>query len=44
MEYRRLDPDEFEDLTSRNLHEDKQTAVFNKVPGEIVQGDKTGDE
>lgn len=44
MEYRRLDPDEFEDLSSRILHEDNHILVFNKVPGEIVQGDKTGDE
>ena len=44
MEYRRLDPDEFEDLFSRILHEDNHILVFNKVPGEIVQGDKTGDE
>lgn len=44
MEYRRLDPLEFGDLSSRILHEDNHVLVFNKVPGEIVQGDKTGDE
>lgn len=44
MEYRRLDPGEFEDLSSRILHEDNHLLVFNKAPGEIVQGDKTGDE
>ncbi|MBO4230480.1 MAG: RNA pseudouridine synthase [Bacteroidales bacterium] len=35
---------EFGDLSSRILHEDNHILVFNKVPGEIVQGDKTGDE
>ena len=44
MEYRRLDPVEFEDLSSRILHEDNHVLVFNKAVGEIVQGDKTGDE
>lgn len=44
MEYRRLAPDEFEDLSSRILHEDNHVLVFNKAVGEIVQGDKTGDE
>jgi len=44
MEYRRLDPGELEDLSSRILYEDNHILVFNKVPGEIVQGDKTGDE
>lgn len=44
MEYRRLSPGEFEDISSRILYEDNHILVFNKIPGEIVQGDKTGDE
>ena len=44
MEYRRLSPDELEDISSRILYEDTHILIFNKVPGEIVQGDKTGDE
>ena len=44
MDYRRLGPGESEDLSSRILYEDNHILVFNKVPGEIVQGDKTGDE
>ncbi len=44
MEYRSLGPGESEDLSSRILYEDNHILVFNKVPGEIVQGDKTGDE
>ena len=44
MEYRRLGHGESEDLSSRILYEDNHILVFNKVPGEIVQGDKTGDE
>ena len=44
MEYRRLDAREFEDISSRILHEDNHVLVFNKAAGEIVQGDKTGDE
>ncbi|MBQ0144731.1 MAG: RNA pseudouridine synthase [Bacteroidales bacterium] len=44
MEYRRLGHGEFEDLSSRILYEDNHVLVFNKIPGEIVQGDKTGDE
>ena len=44
MEYRRLGHDEFEDLASRILYEDNHVLVFNKAVGEIVQGDKTGDE
>ena len=44
MEYREPGHDEFRDLASRILYEDKHVLVFNKRPGEIVQGDKTGDE
>lgn len=42
--YRTMDPQEFEDITSRILYEDNHLLVFNKRSGEIVQGDKTGDE
>ena len=44
MEYREPGHDEFRDLASRILYEDNHVLVFNKRPGEIVQGDKTGDE
>ena len=44
MKYRRLGKDELEDLASRILYEDNHLMVFNKAAGEIVQGDKTGDE
>lgn len=44
MEYRRLEPEEFGDISSRILHEDNHVLIFNKDAGEIVQGDKTGDE
>ena len=39
-----MSPDELEDISSRILYEDNHILIFNKVPGEIVQGDKTGDE
>lgn len=42
--YRHIPADEFEDITSRILYEDNHLLVFNKRSGEIVQGDKTGDE
>ena len=42
--YRTLDEREFRDLASRILFEDNHLLVFNKRAGEIVQGDKTGDE
>ncbi len=42
--YRHILADEFEDITSRILYEDNHLLVFNKRSGEIVQGDKTGDE
>ncbi len=32
------------DLASRILYEDNHLLVINKMPGEICQGDKTGDE
>ncbi|MGB4284149.1 MAG: RNA pseudouridine synthase [Bacteroidales bacterium] len=34
----------FIDLSQRILYEDKHLLVINKLPGEIVQGDKTGDK
>ena len=42
--YRTLDEREFRDLASRILFEDNHLLVFNKRAGDIVQGDKTGDE
>ena len=42
--YRILSPEETEDIASRILYEDNHVLVFNKRPGEIIQGDKTGDE
>lgn len=44
MEYRTLPPEEFADLSARILYEDNHLLVINKRAGEIVQGDKTGDE
>jgi len=42
--YREIGPQEFRDLQDRILYEDNHIIVFNKRSGEIVQGDKTGDE
>ncbi len=42
--YREIGPEEFQDLQGRILYEDNHIIVFNKRTGEIVQGDKTGDE
>ena len=42
--YRDLPEDEYRDLENRILYEDNHIIVFNKRSGEIVQGDKTGDE
>ena len=42
--YRELSDAEFSDLSARILYEDNHLLVFNKRAGEIVQGDKTGDE
>lgn len=42
--YRRLSAEEFTDLESRILYEDNHLLIINKKVGEIVQGDKTGDE
>ena len=44
MEYRELTEQEYRDLQSRILYEDNHLLVVNKRCGEIVQGDKTGDE
>ena len=44
MEYREITPSEYADLASRILYEDNHLLVVNKRAGEIVQGDKTGDE
>ncbi|MCD8206341.1 MAG: RNA pseudouridine synthase [Bacteroidales bacterium] len=44
MEYRTLSEQETADISSRILHEDNHIIVLNKRTGEIVQGDKTGDE
>ncbi|HIZ84914.1 MAG TPA: RNA pseudouridine synthase [Candidatus Coprenecus stercoravium] len=42
--YRKLPQEEYDDIASRILYEDNHVLVFNKRSGEIVQGDKTGDE
>lgn len=44
MEYRILEDSEFADISYRILYEDNHIIILNKRVGEIVQGDKTGDE
>lgn len=44
MTYRTLDNEEFADISRRILYEDNHILIINKKVGEIVQGDKTGDE
>ena len=44
MEYRKLSEHEIRDLESRILFEDNHLLAINKKVGEIVQGDRTGDE
>lgn len=44
MIYRMLSEAESADIAGRILYEDNHLLVFNKRAGEIVQGDKTGDE
>ena len=44
MFYRELTKEEYEDLQGRILYEDNHILIINKKAGEIVQGDKTGDE
>lgn len=43
-EYRQLSQEEFSDIQSRIVYEDNHLLIMNKKSGEIVQGDKTGDE
>ena len=42
--YREIGPQEYSGIQDRILYEDNHLLVFNKRSGEIVQGDKTGDE
>ena len=42
--YREMTPEELRDIEGRILYEDNHLLVFNKRTGEIVQGDKSGDE
>ena len=42
--YRELPEQEYKDIESRIMYEDNHILAFCKRPGEIVQGDKTGDE
>ena len=44
MYYRTLSDEEVRDLEGRILYEDNHLLVVNKRAGEIVQGDRTGDE
>jgi len=44
MVYRALTEQEYKDIESRIVYEDNHILAFCKRPGEIVQGDKTGDE
>ena len=44
MEYRQLSQAEYNHIQRRILYEDNHLLIFNKTAGEIVQGDKTGDE
>lgn len=44
MIYSELSPEQYSDIESRILYEDNHIIVINKKVGEIVQGDKTGDE
>ena len=44
MYYRTLSDEEVQDLEGRILYEDNHLLVVNKRAGEIVQGDRTGDE
>ena len=44
MVYRELTKGEYEDVEGRILYEDNHILIINKKAGEIVQGDKTGDE
>ena len=44
MIYEELTQESYDDIASRILYEDNHVLVINKKVGEIVQGDKTGDE
>ena len=44
MEYRTIGRTEYEEIESRILYEDNHIIIYNKAVGDIVQGDKTGDE
>ena len=44
MTYRQLTEGKYSDFASRILYEDNHLLIVNKLPGEITQGDKTGDE
>lgn len=44
MFYRNLSSEEYAGLEARILYEDNHLLIVNKLPGEITQGDKTGDE
>lgn len=44
MTYRTLGKEEYADIEGRILYEDNHLLIFNKRVGELVQGDKTGDE
>lgn len=44
MEYRKLTNNEYKELESLILYEDNHLLIVNKRSGDIIQGDKTGDE
>ncbi len=44
MLYRKLSPEEYQDLESRIVYEDNHLFIVNKMAREIVQTDITGDE
>lgn len=44
MEYRKLSDGEYADMQKRILYEDNHILILNKRCGEIVQGDRSGDE
>lgn len=44
MNYRKLSTEEYRELQDMILYEDNHLLVINKRVGDIVQGDKTGDE
>ncbi|MCI2082192.1 MAG: RluA family pseudouridine synthase [Bacteroidales bacterium] len=44
MIYNLLEQSRYEDIANRILYEDNHVLIINKKAGEIVQGDKTGDE